>query len=84
MATRLARRKQEALDAYANKSKHKVKSLVSITVLVPGDAFNFPKVGDSLSVHYRAFLEDGTQIDDSYKRGQPMNFILGAGQVITG
>lgn len=37
-----------------------------------------------LSRHYSAYLEDGTCFDNSSKRGQPLHFILGAGQVISG
>lgn len=36
----------------------------------------------SLCRHYVAYLEDGTCIDNSLQRGQPLYFILGAGQVI--
>ena len=57
---------------------------VHIIVLKPGDAFNFPKIGDSCSIHYNSTLLDGTMVDDSYKRGQPINFVLGAGHVIEG
>jgi FK506-binding protein 1 len=32
--------------------------------------------------HYIGYLEDGTCFDHSYQRGQPLYFILGAGQVI--
>lgn len=32
--------------------------------------------------HYITYLEDGTCIDNSLNRGQPLYFILGAGQVI--
>lgn len=41
--------------------------------------------GDSLHMHYRGYLkEDGTEFDNSYKRGQPLIFTLGTGQVIKG
>lgn len=42
------------------------------------------KSGDTVSVHYKGTLTDGTQFDASYDRGQPFTFNLGAGQVIQG
>ncbi len=43
------------------------------------------KPGDSISVNYRGTLQDtGVVFDESYKRGVPFNFKLGAGQVIAG
>lgn len=43
------------------------------------------KKGDSLHMHYRGSLKDGgTEFDNSYKRGQPLIFTLGTGQVIKG
>jgi FK506-binding protein 2 len=41
--------------------------------------------GDSINVHYRGTLEsDGSVFDESYKRGQPLTFTVGQGQVIKG
>ena len=41
--------------------------------------------GDSLHMHYRGSLkEGGAEFDNSYKRGQPLTFTLGIGQVIKG
>jgi peptidylprolyl isomerase len=43
-----------------------------------------PQAGDLVQVHYRGTLEDGTQFDSSYDRGQPFAFTLGEGMVIAG
>lgn len=40
--------------------------------------------GDTLSAHYAGTLENGTMFDNSYDRGQPLQFVLGAGQLIKG
>jgi len=43
-----------------------------------------PKKGDTVSVHYKGMLLDGTVFDSSYKRKQPIEFTVGVGQVIPG
>jgi FKBP-type peptidyl-prolyl cis-trans isomerase len=43
-----------------------------------------PTAGQSVSVHYRGWLESGKEFDNSFKRGQPIKFKLGVGQVIPG
>ncbi|KAL6748298.1 hypothetical protein V8C86DRAFT_2882015 [Haematococcus lacustris] len=40
--------------------------------------------GDNVHVHYVGKLTDGTEFDNSYKRGEPIAFVLGAGRVIKG
>ncbi|KAL3604675.1 hypothetical protein D5086_005534 [Populus alba] len=40
--------------------------------------------GDSIKVHYRGKLTDGTVFDSSFERGDPIAFELGSGQVIKG
>jgi FKBP-type peptidyl-prolyl cis-trans isomerase len=42
------------------------------------------KTGDTVSVHYRGTLTDGTEFDSSYKTNQPYSFTIGAGRVIKG
>ncbi|HEY3364881.1 MAG TPA: FKBP-type peptidyl-prolyl cis-trans isomerase [Symbiobacteriaceae bacterium] len=42
------------------------------------------KNGDMVQVHYAGRLANGTQFDSSYDRGEPIEFQLGAGMVITG
>jgi peptidylprolyl isomerase len=43
-----------------------------------------PQAGDVVTVHYRGTLEDGTEFDSSYSRGEPITFALGQGMVIPG
>jgi peptidylprolyl isomerase len=43
-----------------------------------------PATGQTVSVNYTGWLEDGTQFDSSYDRGEPFSFALGQGQVIPG
>ncbi|KAB2620319.1 FK506-binding protein 2-like [Pyrus ussuriensis x Pyrus communis] len=40
--------------------------------------------GDTVRVHYRGKLTDGTVFDSSFERGDPISFELGSGQVIKG
>lgn len=41
-------------------------------------------VGNEVSVHYIGTLPDGTEFDNSNKRGEPFNFTVGEGRVING
>ena len=41
-------------------------------------------VGKTCRAHYRGTFNDGTQFDSSYDRGEPLEFVCGAGQMIRG
>ena len=43
-----------------------------------------PKSGQYVQVHYIGTTKDGTVFDESYKRGQPIEFPLGQSAVIKG
>jgi peptidylprolyl isomerase len=43
-----------------------------------------PQPGDVVTVHYRGTLEDGSEFDSSYSRGEPVVLPLGQGRVIDG
>ena len=36
--------------------------------------------GKTVKAHYRGTLDDGTQFDSSYDRGEPIEFVAGAGR----
>lgn len=42
------------------------------------------KAGQTVKVHYTGRLTDGTVFDSSHERGQPIEFVLGEGNVIRG
>ena len=47
-------------------------------------AFTGRNVGKTCRAHYRGTFNDGTQFDSSYDRGEPLEFVCGAGQMILG
>ena len=76
---------QQRVEAAAKRTKQQNEtSRVDVQTLRPGDALNYPKRGDSCSVHYTCALENGEIFDSSYSRGQTLLFRLGASQVILG
>lgn len=47
-------------------------------------AFDGKNVGKTVRTHYRGTFNDGTQFDSSYDRGEPLEFVCGAGMMILG
>jgi FKBP-type peptidyl-prolyl cis-trans isomerase FklB len=73
-----------------NKKKEGIMTLPSglqYKVIRPG-AGRKPKSSDTVTIHYRATLTDGTEFDNSYRRGEPQSlpvkdFIRGLGEALT-
>ena len=42
------------------------------------------KDGDKVRIHYVGSLEDGTEFDSSYKKGEPLEVVIGQGLLIKG
>jgi peptidylprolyl isomerase len=59
------------------------ESGLKYTDFVEGDGPS-PETGQTVTVHYTGWLEDGTKFDSSLDRGQPFTFAIGMGQVIAG
>lgn len=57
---------------------------LKIEVTKKGKGSRETKRGDKVHVHYKGTLTDGSEFDQSYKRGQPLSFTVGQGQVIKG
>lgn len=67
----------ESVDAQGN-----LKNLIIDDVVIgAGDGV---EEGDIVTVHYVGRLQNGTEFDNSYNRGEPFSFKVGAGRVIEG
>lgn len=49
-----------------------------------GSAIEGKNVGKTVRTHYCGTFNDGTQFDSSYDRGEPLEFVCGAGMMIYG
>lgn len=62
---------------------HKTASGLEYIIIEEGNGPK-PTTGQTVKVHYTGKLQDGTVFDSSVKRGEPIEFVLGVGQVIPG
>ncbi len=53
-------------------------------IMIEEGTGDYPTVGSLVQVHYAGTLEDGTEFDSSYGRGEPISFPLGLNRVIPG
>jgi cyclophilin family peptidyl-prolyl cis-trans isomerase len=77
------RKEQEARMAALSEGFEETGSGLRYKILESGNG-DKPKRGDQVSVHYKGALVDGTVFDSSFERNQPIEFLLGEGQVIQG
>lgn len=78
------RKKGEAQLGELTKGFESTKSGLKYKIMNDVEGGAQPKKGDTVAVHYRGMLMNGSTFDDSSKRGEPISFKLGVGQVIGG
>lgn len=78
-----AKAEQEALMDKHSEGFEQTSSGLRYKILQAGTGAK-PAKGDRVSVHYEGSLLDGTVFDSSVERGEPIEFLLGVGQVIPG
>ncbi|HKP95367.1 MAG TPA: peptidylprolyl isomerase [Fibrobacteria bacterium] len=77
------RKKMEAATNELIKKATATPSGLKYIITRPGTGAK-PASGASVKVHYAGRLTDGKEFDNSYKRGQPIDFKVGTGMVIPG
>jgi len=60
-----------------------MRNELEVIDLMVGDGKAVVK-GALIRTHYRGTLEDGTEFDSSWSRGQPFQCVIGTGRVIKG
>ncbi|MCY2687887.1 peptidylprolyl isomerase [Salinimicrobium sp. TH3] len=78
-----AKKQQEEMIGELAQGFEKTDSGLRYKMISEGNGKKAEK-GQTVSVHYKGMLPDGTVFDSSYKRKQPIEFPLGKGHVIEG
>ncbi len=78
-----AKKDQQELIGELSQGFEVTESGLRYKIIQKGDGKKAEK-GNVVSVHYKGMLSDGEVFDSSYKRGNPIDFPLGKGQVIAG
>lgn len=78
-----AKKKQQELLGELSEGFEKTSSGLRYKIEQKGTGVKAEK-GNTVSVHYKGMLSDGSVFDSSYKRNEPIDFALGKGQVIEG
>ena len=75
-AAKIKEESKKFLEENAKKEGVKVtESGLQYTIIKEGEGAK-PKATDTVKVHYKGTLTDGTEFDSSYKRGEPISFPL--------
>lgn len=78
-----ALRSQEELLTSISEGFETTESGLRFQIIQKGDGAKAEK-GNEVAVHYKGMFADGTEFDNSYKRGNPIEFPVGMGNVIAG
>jgi FKBP-type peptidyl-prolyl cis-trans isomerase len=71
-------------DAAKHNQNKMSRGKVTVEIFTAGDGINYPKPGQTVTIHYIGYLVDGSQWDSSRDRGKPFKFKLAAEQVVQG
>lgn len=78
-----AKQQQDDLMGELSEGFEETESGLRYKVIQKGDGVQ-PEKGQTVAVHYKGMFSDGGVFDDSYKRGAPIEFPVGMGNVIPG
>ncbi len=78
-----AKKSQDEMMGKLSEGFEETESGLRYKIIQKGDGAQ-PEKGQTVAVHYKGMLADGSVFDDSYKRGAPIEFPIGQGNVIPG
>jgi peptidylprolyl isomerase len=78
-----AKKAQDEMMGELSEGFEETESGLRYKIIQKGDGAQ-PEKGQTVAVHYKGMFADGSVFDDSYKRGAPIDFPVGMGNVIPG